>query len=147
MVTGRDPRVGDPTAAEKQSVSSSRILAQDRQQRAGHPAVLVWLNGGPDFAFAVESELFNAGYLTHVIAAQTDGTVLLELAQNLTAAGLVVLCAADFLYEVERERAEALIDPSQFIDVDVSRFDSPDEAAKAVLATLSARRIQVSERS
>lgn len=141
MATGRDPRVSDP-AGETQAVQASRIPAQDRQQRVGHAAALIWLNGGPDFAFAMESELFKAGYLTHVIAAQTDGSILLELAQNLAGAGLVVLCAADFLYEVERERAKALIDPSQFVEVDISRFGAAEEAAKDVLATLSARRIE-----
>jgi sulfate adenylyltransferase large subunit len=147
MVTGRDPRVADPAIETKQNAPSSRVGAEERIRRVGHPAVLVWLNDGPDFAFAVESELFSAGYMTHVIAAQTDGSVLLELAQNLTAAGLVVLCAAEFLYEVERERAAVLIDPSQFIDVDASRFASPQEAAASVLATLSTRRIQFRERS
>ena len=145
MITGRDPRAADPAITKTQSVQSSSIPATDRERRIGHPAVLVWLNGGPDFAFAVESELFKAGYLTHVIAAQTDGSMLLELAQNLTAAGLLVLCAADFLYEVERDRAKALFDSSQFIDVDISRFASPEETARTLLEALSARRNETSE--
>ena len=72
---------------------------------------------------------------------QADGRVLLELAQNLTAAGLVTICAADFLYESERDRAQALIDPSRFMDVDASLFSSPDEAVEKISAMMAQRRI------
>ena len=146
MVTGRDPRAADPTIPEAQASELNRIPAMDRQERVGHAAVLVWLNGGANLAYAVESELFKRGYLTHVIAAQTDGSVMLELARNLTSAGLVTICAADFLYEVERERAAALIDPSQFVDLDVSKFESPGEAAKAVSVKLANGGIKPAER-
>ncbi len=141
MVTGRDPRAADPAVAEVQAAELNRIPAADRQRRIGHAAVLVWLNGGAHLAYAVESELFQRGYLTHVIAAQTDGSVMLELALNMTAAGLVTICAADFLYEVERERAQALMDPSQFVDLDASLFASPEEAARAVTEKLAGRGI------
>jgi len=141
MVTGRDPRASEPTVAETQTFEANRIPADDREKRIGHAAVLVWLNGGAHLAYAVEAELFRRGYLTHVLAAQTDGSVLLELAQNLTAAGLVTICAADFLYEVERERATALIDPRQFVDLDATPFGTPEEAAKAVFEILAGRGI------
>jgi sulfate adenylyltransferase large subunit len=140
MVTGRDPRV-DPTAQEAQATETNLVPAADRQKRIGHAAVLVWLNGGANLAYAVERELFGRGYLTHVIAAQTDGSVMLELAHNMTSAGLVTICAADFLYEVERERAAALIDPTQFVDLDLSLFGGPEEAAKAVAEKLAQRGI------
>ena len=146
MVTGRDPRVADPAISEVQAFESNLIPAMDRQKRIGHAAVLVWLNGGAHLAYAVESELFKRGYLTHVIAAQTDGSVMMELAHNMTAAGLVTICAADFLYEVERERAEALIDPAQFVDLDASLFGSPEEAARAVADKLAGRGITPADR-
>ncbi len=141
MVTGRDPRVPDPAMAEAQAFESSRVPAAERQNRIGHAAVLVWLNGGANLAYTVEGELFKRGYLTHVIAAQTDGSVMLELAHNVTTAGLVAICAADFLYEVERERAGALMDPTQFVDLDASQFGSPEEAATAVAEKLAGRGI------
>lgn len=141
MVTGRDPRVADPTMPEAQPPTEGRIPEAERQQRIGHPSALIWMNGGADVGFAVESELFQRGYLTHVIAAQTDGSVLLELAHNLTAAGLITICAADFLFEVERERAGALTEPERFLEVDISAFASPEEAAKAIAGELQARGI------
>ena len=140
MITGRDPRV-DPVATDTQAVETNLVPSADRQKRIGHAAVLIWLNGGANLAYAVERELFGRGYLTHVIAAQTDGSVMLELAHNMTSAGLVTICAADFLYEVERERAAALIDPTQFVDLDTSLFASPEEAAKAVAGKLAQRGI------
>lgn len=141
MVTGRDPRVADPTMPEAQPPAEGRIPEAERQQRIGHPSALIWMNGGAHVGFAVESELFQRGYLTHVIAAQTDGSVLLELAHNLTAAGLITICAADFLFEVERERAGALTEPERFLEIDISAFASPEEAAKAIAGELQARGI------
>ncbi|WP_321475027.1 sulfate adenylyltransferase subunit CysN [uncultured Paludibaculum sp.] len=141
MVTGRDPRVADPTMPDAPLSEENRVPETDRQQRIGHPSALIWMNGGASIGFAVERELFQRGYLTHVIAAQTDGSVLLELAHNLTAAGLITICAADFLYEVERERAGALIDSDRFLDVDVTVFGTSDEAAMAIAEKLTARGI------
>ena len=119
----------------------AKHISQDRPaETSGSRVGLVWVNGGVHLAFAIESELFSRGYLTHVIAAQADGSVMLELAQNLTAAGLVTICAADFLYEVERDRAQALIDPTRFLDVDASLFSSSEEAVTKILAMLAERK-------
>jgi sulfate adenylyltransferase large subunit len=141
MITGRDPKLADSAIQEVQAVQAKHISRTDRQKRVGHASALVWLNGSVHLAFAIESELFRRGYLTHVIAAQADGSVMLELAHNLTAAGLVTICAADFLYEVERDRAQALIDPTRFLDVDASLFSSSAEAATKILAMLAERQI------
>jgi sulfate adenylyltransferase large subunit len=141
MITGRDPKLADSAIQEVQTVEAKHISRTDRQKRVGHASALVWVNGGVHLAFAIESELFSRGYLTHVIAAQADGSVMLELAQNLTAAGLVTICAADFLYEVERDRAQALIDPMRFLDVDASLFSSSEEAVTKILAMLAERQI------
>jgi sulfate adenylyltransferase large subunit len=147
MVTGRDPRVADaPNLREVRVPESNRVAASDRETRIGHPSVLIWLNGGANLAYAVEQELFGLGYLTHVIAAQTDGSVLLELAYNLTAAGLVTICAADFLYEVERERAQSLVEAERFLDLDAGRYESPEQAAHAISRKLSERGIVPSGR-
>ena len=132
MITGRDPKMADSALQEVQVFESKHITQPDRQKRIGHASVLIWLNGGVELAFEIESELFRRGYLTHVIAAQADSSVMLELAQNLTAAGLVTICAADFLYEVERDRAQVLIDPTRFLDVDASLFSSPEEAVAKI---------------
>jgi sulfate adenylyltransferase large subunit len=142
MVTGRDPKLADPAIQEVQAIEAQqRISATDRQKRVGHASVLIWLNGGVHLAYSIESELFRRGYLTHVIAAQTDGSMMLELAQNLTAAGLVTICAADFLYETERDRAQAVIDPARFLDVDASLFSSPEEAVEKISVMMAQRRI------
>jgi sulfate adenylyltransferase large subunit len=142
MVTGRDPRVADVIAGrEAEGLEFNRVSAEERSQRVGHAPALVWLNGGANLAYAVEHELFRRGYLTHVIAAQSEGSVLLEVAQNTLAAGLVTICSADFLYEVERERARSLIGGERFVDIDVSRLDDPGQVAEEVARVLIARGI------
>ena len=62
--------------------------------------------------------------------------MLLELAQNVLAAGLVAICSADFLYTVERERAKALADANSFIDLESSLSEQPEEAAEQILGVL-----------
>jgi hypothetical protein len=126
MITGRNPRVpGSIQEHDTGAAELARISDAERQARMGHPALLIWINGGAELAYAVERELFRRGFVTHVIVAQTDGRVLLELAQNLLASGLVTICSAELVYEVQRERAGSLIEPNQFIDFDASRFDDP----------------------
>jgi hypothetical protein len=71
---------------------------------------------------------------------------MLELAQNLTAAGLLTICAADFLYEVERDRAKAIIDPAGFIELDASLFSSAEEAVAKISEVLTERQIIPSAR-
>jgi len=142
MVTGRDPRVADVMVGrESEGLEFNRVSAEERSRRVGHAPALVWLNGTANVAYAVEHELFSRGYLTHVIVAQSEGSVLLEVAQNTVAAGLVTICSAEFLYEVERERAQALIEPDSFIDLDVSRFDEPGDVAQEVARALLGRGI------
>ena len=142
MVTGRDPRVADELPDhERAGTESDGVPAKSRESRIGHRAALIWLNGGAQVAYAVEKALFDRGYLTHVLTAQTDGSVLLEVARNMLAAGLITICSADFLYEVERERAQALLTSEQFIDCDVSHFETPEDTVAEVSRELTKRGI------
>ena len=142
MVTGRDPRVADELLdTERVAGESDAVPAESRQSRIGHPSALIWFNGGAQMAYAIEKALFEGGYLTHVLTAQADGSVLLEVARNMIAAGLVTICSADFLYEVERERAQALLPETQFIDCDASHFDTPEDMVAAVTRELDRRGI------
>ena len=114
--------------------------------RVGHPAVLIWMNGGSEEAFVLEQELFRLGYLTHVIAARMDASLLMELVHHLTAAGLVTICAAGPLYDIERERAQAVIDPSRFIQVDAVQIGTPAGVTQAVLSELTSKAIEPTSR-
>ena len=142
MVTGRDPRIADVIAGrESEGLEFNRVSSEERSDRVGHAPALIWLNGSANLAYSVERELFSRGYLTHVIAAQSEGSILIEVAKNTVAAGLLTICSADFLYEVERERAQALIEGERFVDLDVSRFDEPGDAAQEVARILIKRGI------
>jgi hypothetical protein len=81
---------------------------------------LIWSNAATELAYDVEAELFRRGLLTHVIAPQTDGSMLLELVRNSLEAGLVTICSAGLFYEVEKGRAQQLVPGEQFIDFDAS---------------------------
>jgi sulfate adenylyltransferase large subunit len=147
MITGRNPRTpGALAVKDLPEVEIERISAAERQARFGHPPVLIWLNGGAALAYALEQELFRIGYLTHVVCAETDGAVFLEVTRSSMAAGLVTVCAAEFLYEIERDAATAMVGANQFIDVDVSLLDNTQSAVKAVTQALTARGLTVSRR-
>jgi len=141
MITGRDPKMADSAMQEVQAPEAKHISGAEREQRVGHAPVLIWLNGGLQLAFEIERELFNRGYLTHVVAAQSDGSIMLEIVQNVAAAGLLTICASDFLYEVERDRAKALIDPERFVDVNASLFSSLEESVARISEILAERQI------
>lgn len=140
MVTGRDPRVSDAVSGPDVS-ELARVSADEREARIGHGAALIWLTGGAHLAYSVERKLFSRGYLTHVVAAQTEGGMLLEIAHNLIAAGVITICSADFLYETERERAKALVAPGQFLEVETSLSDEADETAERLCRMLQERGI------
>ena len=135
MITGRDPRVAADASGPHQS-DAETISVSRRQSRIGHAPALIWINGGAELAQAIERRLFDRGYITHVIAAHTDGSVLLELAQNLVAAGLIAICAADTLYYVERERAQALVAADRFVDLDAAPSDTAELAAERICRIL-----------
>jgi sulfate adenylyltransferase large subunit len=141
MVTGRDPRAADPTVPAEQAGTSSQIESAERQQRIGHAPALLWLNADAAMTYSIEKQLFELGYLTHVITAQNDGGAMVELARHLTSAGLLALCAADSMFAVDRERAEAAVEPGQFLALDAAAFASVDEAVSAITEQLEAKGI------
>jgi sulfate adenylyltransferase large subunit len=121
MVTGRDPRLADALAENvAEATEVSRVPTVERYARIGHAPVLIWSNAATELAYDVEAELFRRGLLTHVIAPQTDGSMLLELVRNSLEAGLVTICSAGLFYEVEKGRAQQLVPGEQFIDFDAS---------------------------
>lgn len=146
MITGRDPYAED-IASSPDLTGLNRISFEERQSRIRHPPVLIWLKGDASVAYAVERELFERGYLTHVVTARTDGSLLFEVAQNMIAAGLVVICSAGFLYEMERERAGALVPVERFLDLDAALVDTTDKAVQQVCQTLHDRGIIPSRRN
>src|SRR5580700_2585565 len=149
MITGRDPERTDAVLEPNPDVPDpNRISLTERRARIGHPSVLIWLNGGGHFACAVERKLFDKGYLTHVLVAQTDrSSNLLQLAQSAIAAGLITICSAGLMYEIERERAKDLIAPERFVDLDSSQFSTVADAAEQICKTLADRGILPAWRS
>jgi len=141
MVTGRDPQAVDGVEPASPELPVRRVAATERARRIGHTPALVWLNADANVAYAVERELFEAGYLTQVIAAEAGGGVLLQVAESLIAAGLVTICAAGYLYQAERSRAKALVNSEHFLDVDAAQIASPAELAAVVTRRLSERGI------
>ncbi len=131
MITGRNPAAQAGSPGEKPG-ERDRISQTERMARIGHPPILIWLKGGASIAYAVERKLFDQGYLTHVIAPQADANVLMEVAQNVLAAGLTAICFDDFLYHAERGRAEALVPPGQFITLEAAESVSAEDAAEQV---------------
>jgi hypothetical protein len=141
MITGRDPASADVSPSVAALAEVSHVTVIERQARIGHASAMIWVNGDIAFAHAVERKLFDQGYLTHVVAPQSNPTLLLQLAQAALAAGLLTICPADLLYESGRERAQALIARDHFFDCDPSRFDATEQAIEQLCQTLAGRGI------
>lgn len=141
MITGRDPASADVSSSGAWLVNTSHITPAERKVRIGHASALIWVNGDVAIAHTLARKLFDRGLLTHVVAPQSNPTFLLQLLQAAVAAGLLTICPADLLYEVERERAQALIASDQFFDWNPSRFEGTEQAINQLCQILEDRGI------
>jgi sulfate adenylyltransferase large subunit len=147
MITGRDPGRSDISLEPRTTASAvGRISKRERCERVGHAPLLVWVSGLSELAYRIERELFDRGYLAHVVPAQTDPTLLFEIARNTLRAGLATICHGDLLLGDERLRAESMVDTGRFFAVDgTSREDIEAVAAQFVEEVMAHERASVNE--
>jgi sulfate adenylyltransferase large subunit len=148
MITGRDAGAPDLTSPNGRHIADQgHISLAERAARVGHPPALIWVNGGAAISYALERKLFHRGYLTHVVTAQTNPTILLQLIETALAAGLITICSADLAYEMERTRAQALISPDRFIDFDPSLSGTAEDPSEQLCWILADRGVLPSRAS
>lgn len=117
-----------------------RVSGAERAIRFGHQPATVWLTSRLEVAYLVERELFDRGYLIHVLADDVDSQLLPGLAKMSGAAGLISICSIASTEPEERERARALVGADQFLDIDPQTLSLNDgEAADQVCRLLEAR--------
>ncbi len=117
-----------------------QVKRQDREQRNGHRSAVVWLTGLPSagkstLAYHLDDRLHRRGYASYVC----DGDNLrhglcgdlgfsaedrrenvrrvAEVCRLFVDAGLITLAALVSPYRADRDRARALFDPQDFIEV------------------------------
>ncbi len=95
----------------------AHVTAEEREARAGHRAVTVWLDAPPDLAYGVERLLFDQGCQVAVVTLQAAGGRIAEMARLLNAAGVIAICAAPGSGEQERQQAQNTIGPDRFVHV------------------------------
>jgi sulfate adenylyltransferase large subunit len=136
MITGREPRESNELL-EGLEFESSRITAGDRERRAGHRAVTVWLAGDPEAAYLLEAELFHRGCLVHVLAEDRNRTVLADLARIFNASGLITICSAGAIDTFEYERIRERLGADRFVYLEAAVLGgSPQEVAAAAARRL-----------
>jgi hypothetical protein len=119
---------------------ASRVTPAERYSRAGHHAAVVWLAARREVAYLVEAKLFSRGCQVHVVAEETESPILPELAQLLTAAGLINIFSVSRFDDGERERARRLVGEESFVDIAPGSLPSSDEqAAREVCDELERR--------
>ncbi len=136
MITGR--LVRRPGELLKEPVCrGGPITAEDRERRAGHRAVTVWLAGGKEAAFLLESELFHRGCQVHVLAEERGRQVLAELARILNAAGLITICSGPALDTATQQLLCDHLGEPRFLYMDAAALgDSLEEIVKAAYRKL-----------
>ncbi|MEP6539273.1 MAG: sulfate adenylyltransferase subunit CysN [Bryobacteraceae bacterium] len=138
-------RKSSPQRASKMALlgvefEKSRVTSAERATRFGHQPATVWLTSRLEVAYLVERELFDRGYLIHVLADDVDSHLLPGLAKMSSAAGLITICSIASTEPEERERARAMVGGDRFLDVDPQTLSLNDgEAADQVCRLLEAR--------
>jgi sulfate adenylyltransferase large subunit len=84
------------------------LAAAERHARAGHLPAVVWLQGRPDLARLLEARLFALGCQVFATGERTRVSALADVAQVLTAAGLIVITSADSPKPGEQESARMI---------------------------------------
>jgi hypothetical protein len=119
MITGREAREPEPKAlVEGLQYESSRVTLKDREDRAGHRAVTVWIEGNEEAAYSLERELFHRGCLVHVLAGRRHFHLVAELAKICNAIGLITICSVPPDAAIEVEVARDLIGADRLLELD-----------------------------
>ena len=116
MITGREPgrTYQRHDSLGKVADARSRITVADRERRAGHRAVTIWLEGPAALAWDLERRLFDADCSAIAVAAPSAGFALPQIVSALNDAGVIALVygCAD---AAARDQARASIDDSRFL--------------------------------
>jgi len=127
-----------PAATVTMAPEAGRVSLAERESRAGHRAVSVWLDGAPDLAYAVERLLFRRGCQVAVVTAEHAGGRLAEIARALNGAGVIAICAVPGSTAREREQAGAIIGAERFFVVEATQLPEAAQAAAEVYSLLRA---------
>jgi sulfate adenylyltransferase large subunit len=132
----------EEAAGEMAAVSAAatrqtdRVSQEEREARAGHRAVTVWLDAPPELAYAVERQLFDIGCQAAVVGTEIAGGRLAEIARALNSAGAIAVCIVPGSGGREREQARGIIGPERFVFVEASRLPGENLAAAAEVCQL-----------
>jgi len=117
-------------SADEGSAGPARVTLEEREARAGHRAITVWLNAGPEIAYQVERLLFDAGWGAAVVTVENAGGRMADAARALNSAGLIALCAAPASDAREREQARTRIGAARFVAIDPAPGGTSSAAAE-----------------
>jgi len=131
-----NPAADAASGSSAATPEATRVTLEERESRAGHRAVTVWLDAAPELAYAVERQLFDAGCQAAVVTTESAGGRLAEFAQVLNSAGAIVLCVVPGSPAREREQARGTIGAGRFLSVDASRLPVELAAAAAEVCQL-----------
>jgi sulfate adenylyltransferase large subunit len=133
--------VAEPVAASTAASGSTaratpegaaRVTLAERESRAGHRAVTIWLDAAPEIAYAVERQLFDTGCQVAVVTAEGADGHLAETARALNSAGAITICVAPGSTASKRDEAQGIITAERFFWVDAARLpgEIPEAAAE-----------------
>lgn len=118
-------------------VEATRLTPAERYARAGHYPAAVWLTARNELAYVLERKLFDRACQVHVLADSAETSILPELAQLLTSAGLISIFSLPTFDWEERERARALVGSERFFAFTPEDLSSEDDgAAEQICAAL-----------
>jgi sulfate adenylyltransferase large subunit len=134
MITGREPERGGASLPRPETVSTARgrVGRREQEQRAGHRAVICWLETSPEAVFEIERLLFDSGCRVCALLASECADHWAELARVLNDAGVIVLVGGSGDSGL-RERARGQADAENFFIMQVPQSEpGPKEAADRI---------------
>jgi bifunctional enzyme CysN/CysC len=126
---GSNSQPGNSASLRDLEFRASRVTQAERTARAGHSPAVVWITGRRELAYRLEARLFSLNCQTHVLAGDSETSMLPELAQVLSAAGIITIVSAAAADSGERERARELAGEASFIEVRAEALAPSDDAA------------------
>lgn len=127
----------DVSDTRRSTAAKGKVTAEERKRRSGHPAAIIWINGGHGVAEFLERELFARGWNVHLIGpGEYRRQELSTVAKVLHASGTVGIFSALEPYEV-RAAVRAAVPPGTFFEIAEKSLRNRDVTAD-VIAKLGA---------
>jgi hypothetical protein len=115
-----------------------RVSTEERLAAIGHSPAAIWINGGDEFAYALERALFDRGCIACVLPQRAPKSALPHLASAILSAGLIAIFSGSSPEGKGREKVRGIVGSERFFELSVQGTKQEDSVS-AICAELERR--------